>query len=116
VPLAQEKRVEALRRLWDRAEPSPGRLFRHCFYARIAAGEPGVWERCGTEEQRAAAVKDPSKQPQGSRPANVIVAQWDAALAAAFDGLKFNHVRGSRNNASNPNGIWTDELKTKTVV
>lgn len=111
VPLAQEKRVEALTRLWERAEPSPGRrLFRHCFYQRIAAREPDVWALCGTEEQRATAVADPSKLPSGSRPAKVIVDQWDLALKTAFGGLEFTHVRGSK--GSGPAGYWTMELKT----
>ena len=111
VPLAQEKRVEALTRLWDRADPSPGRrLFRHCFYARIASREPDVWALCGTGEQRATAVKDPKTLPQGSRPAKIIVDQWDAALAAAFDELKFENQRGT--SGDRPAGIWTMELKS----
>ena len=112
VPLAQEKRVEALTRLWERAEPSPGRrLFRHCFYQRIVAREPDVWALCGTSEQRATAVKDP-KDPCKPKPDPAIVQAWDAALWEAFGGLKFRNERGSRNELSRPNGIWTDELKT----
>ena len=110
-PLAQEKRVAALKRLWERADPSPARrLFRNCFYARIASREPDVWALCGTGEQRATAVKDPKTLPQGSRPAKIIVDQWDAALASAFGGLKFENQRGT--SGDRPAGIWTMELKS----
>ena len=86
-------------------------LFRHANYARIASREPEAWEKCGTPEQRAIAIKDPSTLPQGSRPAKVIVEQWDIAHAAAFGGLEFTHVRGSKDSRG-PAGYWTTELKT----
>lgn len=109
--LAQEERVAALIRLWERAEPSPmRRLFRHAFYARIATHEPDVWALCGTEEQRAKALKDPSSQ-SGSRPAAVIVQAWSMALKVAFNKLELKQIVGSKNNHE-PNGHWTDELKT----
>ena len=62
-------------------------------------------------EQRTTAVKDPSKLPQGSRPAKVIVDQWDLALKTAFDELEFTHVRGKQS-GDKPPGYWTTELKT----
>ena len=87
------------------------RLFRQAFYARIATHEPDVWEKCGTEEQRGIAIKGPKHLPQGSRPPKAIVDPWDVALAAAFDGLKFEHVRGG-GASDKPAGYWTTELKT----
>jgi hypothetical protein len=105
-------RVAALKRLWERTNPSAEqRLFRHTFYARIASCEPEAWEKCGTPEQRANAIKDPNNLPRGSRPHNAIVDAWDVALAAAFDGLKFEHVRGGGTSVK-PSGYWTTELKT----
>ena len=105
-------RVAALKRLWGRTEPSPmRRLFRHAFYARIASREPEAWEKCGTPEQRAMAIKDPKHLPQGSRPSKAIVDPWDVALAAAFDGLEFEHVRGGKESRG-PAGYWTTVLKT----
>ena len=106
-------RVAALKRLWERAPPSPGRrLFRHAIYARIASREPAAWATCGTPEDREKAIKDPAKLPQGSRPSKAIVDAWNAALAAAFDGLEFVHVRGSVRTSDKPSGYWTTELKT----
>ena len=96
-------------RLFRRVEGSP-RRFRHDIYTRIAEGEPAAWATCGTPEQRATAIKDPSTLPQGSRPAKVIVDQWNAALAAAFDGLKFENQRGT--SGGRPAGVWTMELKS----
>ena len=105
-------RVAALKRLWGHTGPSPElRLFRHAFYARIASREPEAWEKCGTPEQRGIAIKDPKHLSQGSRPSKAIVDPWDVALAAAFDGLKFEHVRG-RATSDKPAGYWTTELKT----
>ena len=97
-------------RLFRRVEGSP-RRFRHDIYTRIAEGEPAAWATCGTPEQRATAIKDPSTLPQGSRPAKVIVDQWNAALAAAFGGLELTHVRGKQS-GDKPLGYWTTELKT----
>ena len=109
----QAERVAALQELWERADPSPERrLFRHAAYARIASRKPDVWARCGTAEQRATAVKDPSSLPQGSRPAKGIVEAWNAALKEAFNGLEFTHVRGTKG-AMGPAGHWTTELQTK---
>ena len=54
---------------------------------------------------------DPAKLTQGSRPSKAIVDAWNAALAAAFDGLEFVHVRGSKDSRG-PAGYWTMELKT----
>ena len=102
-------RVAALKRLWGRTKPSPmRRLFRHAFYARLAAHAPDLWARCGSEEQRANALKEPKS---GSRPAPVITEPWNAALRTAFNGLEFKHVKGSKNQ-HDPNGHWTDDLKT----
>ena len=104
-------RVAVLKQLWKRADPSPGRrLRRHAFYQRIAAHAPDLWARCGSEEQRANALKDPRSQ-NGSRPATVIVEPWNAALRTAFNGLEFKHVTGSKNQ-HDPNGHWTDDLMT----
>ena len=109
----QAERVAALQELWERADPSPERrLFRHAAYARIALRKPGVWARCGTAEERAKAVKDPSSLPQGSRPAKVIVEAWNAALKEAFDGLEFQTIRGKQSGGK-PLGVWTPELKSK---
>ena len=55
---------------------------------------------------------DPAKLTQGSRPSKAIVDAWNAALAAAFDGLEFVHVRGGNRTCDKPAGYWTDELKT----
>ena len=106
-------RVAALKRLWERTDPSAEqRLFRHAFYARIASREPEAWKTCGTTEQRENAIKDPNNLPRGSRPHNAIVDAWDVALAAAFDGLKFEHVRGGGTSVKSvkPSGYWTTEL------
>ena len=106
-------RVAALKRLWERAPASPGRLLRrHAFYARIASREQAAWVACGTPEDREKAIKDPANLPRGSRPSQVIVDAWNAALAAAFDGLEFVHVRGSTRTKDKPAGYWTTELKT----
>lgn len=105
-------RVAALKRLWECADPSPGRrLFRHAFYARIALLEPAAWKTCGTPADREKAIKDPAQLRQGSRPSQVIVDAWNAALAAAFVGLEFEHIRGSKD-PRGPAGYWTMELKT----
>ena len=108
---AQEARVTALKRLWERAEPSADRLFRHSSYAHIAACEPEAWALCGSVEDRAKDIKNPSDLPQGSRPAAVIVRSWDAAFYQAFGGLMFTHVRGSKD-PRGPAGYWTTELKS----
>ena len=107
---AQEARVTALKRLWERAEPSADRLFRHSSYAHIAACEPEAWALCGSVEDRAKAIKNPSDLPQGSRPAAVIVRSWDAALDRAFGGLVFTCIRGKQS-GDKPLGYWTTELK-----
>ena len=73
--------------------------------------EPAAWATCGTPEDREKAIKDPAKLPQGSRISKAIVEQWDAAAAAAFDGLEFEHVRGSKDPRV-PSGYWTTVLKT----
>ncbi len=105
-------RVAALKSLWARSDTSPGqRLFRHAFYARLASCEPAVWELCGTDEERAKAVKNPSELDRGCRPAKVIVDAWDRALEKAFDGLKFTNMRGSKNRVEKPNGVWTEQLQ-----
>ena len=105
-------RVAALKRLWERVEPSPGqRLFRHAFYARIASSEPAAWKTCGTTEERATALKDPKSLRRGSRPPRAIVEAWDSSLAATFGGLEFHNQRGA--NGDTPQGIWTIELQTK---
>ena len=106
-------RVAALKRLWVCVDPNPEqRLFRHEYYARIASSEPAAWETCGKPEDREKAIKDTRTLPQGSRPSKAIVDAWNAALAAAFDGLKFEHVRGGNRTCDKPAGYWTDELKT----
>ena len=111
-PCVQAERVEALKRLWERAEPSPGRrLYRHAFYARIASREPAAWALCGTVDERARALKDPKSLESGSRPVKTIVGPWNAALAAACDGLEFHTQRGQ--SGDKPQGVWTTELKTK---
>ena len=108
----QAERVEVLKRLWERAEPSPGRrLYRHAFYARIASREPAAWEKCGTREDREKSIKDPKSLESGSRPVKAIKTAWDTALAAAFDGLKFHSQRFD--SRDKPQGVWTTELKTK---
>lgn len=103
-------RVAALKRLWERADPSPGQLlFRYAIYVRIASLEPAAWATCGSPEQRTNAVK----QPNGRKiapPATVIVHAWNAAFGTAFNGLVFKHRTGSKN-PEEPNGHWTDELK-----
>ena len=106
-------RVAALKRLWERAPPSPGRrLYRHAFYARIASSEPEAWALCGsTSEERATALKNPATLRQGSRPSKAIVDAWDSALAAAFGGLKFHIQRAT--SGDKPQGVWTTELQTK---
>lgn len=109
----QAERVAALQELWERADPSPERrLFRHAFYARLASRKPDVWALCGTAEQRATAVKDPSSLPRGSHPVKGIVAAWNAALKEAFDGLEFQNIRGKQSGGK-PLGVWTTELKSK---
>ena len=108
----QDVRVAALKRLWERAPPSPGRyLYRHAFYVRIASREPAAWALCGTHEERATALKDPKSLNRGSRPPRAIVEAWDSALAAAFGGLKFHNQRAL--SGDKPQGVWTTELQTK---
>jgi len=99
-----------LQRLFERAvSPDSFRhYFRHQVYRHIADKAPEVWNLCGTREQRAAALKDP-KEVSGSRPAPAIVRAWDTALKSAFNGLEFNHIKGSRQ-MDKPNGVWTTEL------
>ena len=105
-------RVAALKRLWERAGPSPRqRLFRHTFYARIASSEPAAWALCGTVDERATALKDPKSLKSGSRPPQAIVKPWDIAAAEAFDGLEFHNQRAT--SGDKPQGIWTTELQTK---
>ena len=100
-----------LKRLFERADPDPApRLFRHAFYQHIATRAPDLWARCGSEEQRAKALKDPSSE-NGSRPAAVIVDAWDKALSEAFNGLKFRHVTGKKKTEREPNGYYTYDLK-----
>ena len=104
-----------LKRLFERADTDSAlRLFRHTFYGHIAAHAPDSWARCGTEEQRAKALKDPSSE-NGSRPAAVIVDAWDKALSEAF-GLKFSHVKGKKKTEREPNGYYTYELKMVSMV
>ena len=111
-PCVQAERVEALKRLWERAEPSPGRpLYRHAFYARIASREPAAWALCGTVDERARALKDPKSLESGSRPVKTIVGPWNAAIAAACDGLEFHTQRGQ--SGDKPQGVWTTELRNK---
>jgi len=100
--------VTALKRIFERKSGSDRRV-RHEIYAYIAEHEPEVWALCGTGEQRAKAIK----QPNGNDvppPAPVIVRAWNAALVAAFGGLQFKHMVGSKSKHE-PNGYWTDELK-----
>ena len=105
-----------LKRLFERAEPDPAqRLFRHAFYGHIAAHKPDLWAKCGSKEQRAKALKDPSSE-NGSRPAAVIVDAWDKALSTAFNGLKFRHVTGKKKTEREPNGYYTYELKMVSMV
>ena len=100
-----------LKRLFERADTDSAlRLFRHTFYGHIAAHAPDSWARCGTEEQRAKALKDPSLA-NGSRPAQVIVDAWKVALSTAFDGLEFEHVTGKKKAGREPNGYYTYKLK-----
>ena len=101
-----------LKRLWERAPPSPGRrLYRHAWYGRIASHEPAAWETCGTPEERATALKDPKSLKSGSRPPQAIVKPWDIAAADAFGGLAFHTQRAT--SGDKPQGIWTTELQTK---
>ena len=105
-------RVAALKRLWELAPPSQMRiLYRHAFYARIASSEPEAWATCGTPEERAMALKNPKSLKRGSHPPKAIVDPWNAAAAAAFDGLKFHNQRFQ--SGDKPQGVWTTALKTK---
>ena len=100
--------VAALKRLFEHKPGSP-RRFRHEIYARIAKGEPTAWALCGTSEQREKALGSGGGSGVGSRPAAALERVWARALAAAFNGLAFQRVTGSKG-AGNPNGYWTTAL------
>jgi hypothetical protein len=105
-------RVAALKRLWEHTDPSEEQLLRrHSFYQCISERAPEVWARCGTDEERATALKDPKSLQRGTRPAKAVTQPWDTALAAAFGGLKFHNQRYA--SGDKPQGVWTKELKAK---
>ena len=101
--------MAALQRLFRREKDSP-RLFRHDVYAHIAKGAPDVWRTCGTEDQRAKAVR----LAKGSRPADVITKAWALAMADGVNGFEFTHIRGDV--AGQPRGYWTTELTLMSSV
>lgn len=110
----QQQRVNACRRLFTREKGST-RRFRHEVYAHIAEHEREVWESVSHDPvQRANAVKDP-KRKTGSHPPKIIADAWDGAMAAAFDGLKFENIRGGAGTPDRPRGIWTTELAFQFV-
>ena len=106
----QAVRVSALQRLF-RLKKESERLYRHQIFAALAEHEKAAWALGFTNGQGPETRERALQQGSNLRPESDLIVTWTGALAAAFDGLKLQHQRGSLDQRWRPNGWWTTDLE-----
>ena len=100
----QAVRVAALKRLLERKAGSKF-LFRHNLYDYIAKHANEAWMLGFTDACR----KKLLTKGSNIRASDPFLLAWEAAIAEAFGGLRWQQTVGSKV-AAKPNGWWTTEL------